>query len=163
MIYINEDFLTKEECNKLIQYYKKNKNDSFLYRDTYPIDLKNGNHDDEFLNSIHERVKNLCQKFIDKELTYEFCDNALVKWPINSFQPKHTGPDEDIISALIYLNDDYDGGRTCFSDTFKVKPLAGRILLFSDAKYIHWVEPVGIKTRYTIIYWFTPSSKPFIG
>lgn len=163
MIYIDEDFLTKEECLKLIQYYKDNKDKSFLYRDTFPIALNDGTHDDEFLNHIHDKVKNMCQKFCEGELTYERCDNALVRWPINSFQPKHTGPEEDILSALIYLNDDYDGGRTCFSDTFKVKPLSGRILIFSDAKYLHWVEPVGNKTRYTLIYWFTPSTKKYVG
>lgn len=56
-------------------------------------------------------------------------------------------------AALLYLNDDYEGGELDFSNLgFSIKPPAGSVLTFpSTEKWTHGVLPVtGTKSRYAM-------------
>jgi len=53
-------------------------------------------------------------------------------------------------SAVLYLNDDYEGGRFIIeSENFCVKPKAGSVVIF-DSHYRHRVEVVHKSNRYAI-------------
>jgi hypothetical protein len=69
--------------------------------------------------------------------------------------PNHT-PQRDV-SAICYLNDEFDGGEIFFERTrLTVKPRPGLLLAFpSDASYVHEVFPVRRGVRYTMAIWFT--------
>lgn len=67
----------------------------------------------------------------------------------------HT-PQRDV-SAIYYLNDEFDGGEIFFEQTqLTVKPRRGLLLVFpSDANHVHEVLPVHSGVRYTLPIWFT--------
>src|SRR5205807_3842016 len=67
----------------------------------------------------------------------------------------HT-PHRDV-SAIYYLNDEFDGGEIVFdTQQLMVKPRRGLLLAFpSDAAHVHEVLPVRSGVRYTMPIWFT--------
>jgi predicted 2-oxoglutarate/Fe(II)-dependent dioxygenase YbiX len=67
----------------------------------------------------------------------------------------HT-PHRDV-SAIYYLNDEFDGGEIFFEQAqLMVKPRRGLLLAFpSDADHVHEVLPVSSGVRYTMVIWFT--------
>jgi 2OG-Fe(II) oxygenase superfamily len=71
----------------------------------------------------------------------------------------HT-PQRDI-TAICYLNDDFDGGEIVVgSQQLVVKPRRGLLLAFpSDAEHLHEVLPVRSGVRYTMPIWFTKQQR----
>jgi hypothetical protein len=71
----------------------------------------------------------------------------------------HT-PQRDV-SAICYLNDEFDGGEIFFERApLAVKPRQGLLLVFpSDADHVHEVLPVRSGFRYTIAIWFTKQQR----
>lgn len=61
------------------------------------------------------------------------------------------------ISAIIYLNDDYDGGEIEFPDhRVKIKPKAGTLMIFpSNYAYRHIAHNVIKGTKYAIVTWIS--------
>lgn len=59
------------------------------------------------------------------------------------------------ISAIVYLNDDYDGGEVEFVNFgIKIKPKSGMLLIFpSNYAYRHIAHPVTSGTKYAIVTW----------
>lgn len=59
------------------------------------------------------------------------------------------------VSALLYLNDDYEGGELEFpSYNVKIKPQAGMLILFpSNFAYNHVAHPVTKGTKYALVTW----------
>jgi len=59
------------------------------------------------------------------------------------------------ISALVYLNDDYEGGEIEFINfKIKIKPQAGMMILFpSNYAYLHKSHPVISGTKYSLVTW----------
>jgi predicted 2-oxoglutarate/Fe(II)-dependent dioxygenase YbiX len=59
-----------------------------------------------------------------------------------------------ILSILIALNDNYDGGEFVLFDDYEIKLKTGDVLIFPSVfLYPHKVEPVKTGTRYTAISW----------
>lgn len=60
-----------------------------------------------------------------------------------------------VISSILYLNDDYEGGEIEFTNFgIKIKPKAGMLLLFpSNYAYTHIAYPVTSGTKYAIVTW----------
>jgi hypothetical protein len=71
----------------------------------------------------------------------------------------HT-PHHDV-SAICYLNDEFDGGEIFFEQArMTVKPRRGLLLVFpSDAEHAHEVRPVRSGVRYTMPIWFTKQQR----
>jgi hypothetical protein len=59
------------------------------------------------------------------------------------------------ISAIVYLNDDYEGGEVEFVNfKIKIKPEPGMVLLFpSTYPYTHIAHPVTAGTKYALVTW----------
>jgi len=59
------------------------------------------------------------------------------------------------VSALVYLNDDYEGGELEFPNyKFKLKPEKGMLVLFpSNYAYRHIAHPVISGTKYALVTW----------
>lgn len=59
------------------------------------------------------------------------------------------------ISALVYLNDDYEGGELEFPNyNIKIKPQAGMLIVFPSAwPYLHIAAPVKNGTKYALVAW----------
>jgi len=58
-------------------------------------------------------------------------------------------------SLLLYLNDDFEGGRLAFEYfDYRITPSAGMLVWFpSDARYFHGAETTRSGTRYAIVSW----------
>jgi len=71
----------------------------------------------------------------------------------------HT-PHRDL-SAICYLNDEFDGGEIFFERAqLTVRPRRGLLLAFpSDADHVHEVLPVRSGVRYTMPIWFTKQQR----
>jgi hypothetical protein len=154
MFLMYENFLTKNQCDNVIDVYQKNENKSFQYRDTFPLILTELDwQENQLLVNITNSVVNLCKKITEKQFSLDGAQ--IVRWPKGSFQDEHydTG---DFLASIIYLNDNYLGGKTCFmiDDVVKITPQIGKCIIFSNSKYLHWVEKVQKNTRYTLAYWF---------
>lgn len=146
------DFLSHDECDKLIDFYNVNIKESFTYRDTFPLDISRSHIEQEpliltFIGSILQE----CKEY-DENVSLDACQ--IVKWPVNSFQEPHRDNEGDVLAALVYLNDNYVGGETCFEHT-QVVPETGKLVIFSNTKLIHSVNVVKESTRYMLSMWFT--------
>jgi hypothetical protein len=62
-----------------------------------------------------------------------------------------------VVSAIVYLNDDYDGGNTYFPQyDLSITPKAGNLLTFPcTLEYMHGVSEVKNHTRFTIATFWT--------
>ncbi len=61
------------------------------------------------------------------------------------------------ISVLLYLNEDYEGGKLSFESlNFSIQPKAGMLIAFpSDHRYLHAAKPTTSGIRYVIVSWST--------
>lgn len=61
------------------------------------------------------------------------------------------------ITALIYPNDDYEGGEIGWPDyNLEIKPSAGDLVMFpANNSYLHYVNKVSSGVRYTMPMWYT--------
>lgn len=72
------------------------------------------------------------------------------------FEAEHWRKDLDRdISMLLYLNDEFEGGKIYFANfDFKIRPKAGMLVFFpSDSRYRHAAEEVTAGLRYAIVSW----------
>jgi predicted 2-oxoglutarate/Fe(II)-dependent dioxygenase YbiX len=90
------------------------------------------------------------------ELHHE--DYQLLKYKTGQEYKAHADGGTDIgraISAVLYLNDDYEGGEIEFPNFgVKLKPKSGTLVLFpSTYPYAHIAHPVIEGTKYAIVTW----------
>jgi hypothetical protein len=86
----------------------------------------------------------------------------LLKYGPGEFYKEHSDSSPDNatrdrqLSLILFLNDDFEGGRLHFKrQKLSVEPTAGKLLLFpSYFDYAHEVEPVNSGFRYTVVTWF---------
>ena len=64
----------------------------------------------------------------------------------------------DVFAAMLYLNDDFTGGFTCFED-FEVKPEIGKLIVFSNSQYLHYVSKVEGVERFVLSFWYNKLDK----
>ena len=56
-------------------------------------------------------------------------------------------------TVLFFLNDDFDGGHTCFNEC-EIKPETGKLLIFSNSIYEHSVSKVVNGERFALSIWY---------
>jgi Rps23 Pro-64 3,4-dihydroxylase Tpa1-like proline 4-hydroxylase len=82
----------------------------------------------------------------------------LLKYKESGFLPAHSdhGISSRVLSALLYLNDDYEGGNIRFPHAgIDIKPEAGSLLFFpSNFVYVHEVDAVTSGIRYSLPNWY---------
>jgi len=85
-------------------------------------------------------------------------DYSVLRYRSGQEYKAHADGSTDIgrsISAVFYLNDDYEGGEIEFVNfNIKIKPKAGSLILFpSNYPYAHIAHPVTGGTKYAIVTW----------
>ena len=102
-------------------------------------------------------MNNLCKTF-DKTAKLDYV--GVVRWPVGTFMKPHLDDNNkhnpDIFAAMLYLNDDYSGGHTCF-EHMEVKPEVGKLIIFSNAHYLHYVNKVEGAERFVLSFWYNRS------
>jgi len=85
-------------------------------------------------------------------------DYQMLRYSTGQEYKAHADGGTDIgrsISAIVYLNDDYEGGEIEFVNFgIKIKPEPGMLILFpSNYPYAHIAHPVTKGTKYAIVTW----------
>ena len=61
------------------------------------------------------------------------------------------------LASIVYLNDDFEGGRLTYKEGITITPKTGRSVFFDGMYYAHAVEVVKKKPRYTVAGWYKES------
>ena len=159
LLYIEENFISPSECQELIDLSKANKEEIPYGNETRGGDTflttLDGIYFDSQENNVVERVTNLCKNFDDR-VVIDYA--GVVRWPVGTFMKPHIDPhrpnqEPDLFAAVLYLNDDFTGGYTGF-DEYEVKPETGKLLLFSNSLYKHYVTKIGGAERFALSIWY---------
>ena len=121
------------------------------------IDMKGET--DDFYNNVVNRVTRICKLFDDRA-NPDYV--GVIRWKPGTFMKPHYDSSAkdgiyDLFAALLYLNDDFEGGYTGFKE-FEVQPKVGKLLIFSNSQHKHHVTRVVGADRYALSFWFNTSS-----
>jgi hypothetical protein len=104
--------------------------------------------------------------FASNNIKSEELGSTLLRYDGGGHLPPHQdhGISSRVLSAVIYLNDNYDGGEIEFRQSnVKIKPEAGSIVFFpSNFLYVHEVFEVSNGSRYAIPHWYHNMKKPIM-
>jgi hypothetical protein len=96
--------------------------------------------------------------FAEKNIKSREATMHLLRYDKTGHLPAHQdqGVSTRVLSVLLYLNDDYEGGEIEFRHSnVKIKPEAGSVLFFpSNFLYVHEVYPVTKGPRYALPNWY---------
>jgi len=155
MIAVQDNFITQSECLYLISFYLKNKNRVKQHEMMFPLSVYKDNYykENDEIYSILMKAESFV-KGIGVNVKTDWSN--LVFWPLHSSQAFHKDKTdvETVYTSIIYLNENYRGGETCFEDGSVVSPVTGRILCFDGMKYPHAVKPIIGGSRYTLATWY---------
>jgi predicted 2-oxoglutarate/Fe(II)-dependent dioxygenase YbiX len=148
MIIIQDDFITDEEIEQLFLYFKNNKDKCMEWHGTYTLSLN------ENFSNLGNNINHYALQKYNAQIDW----GKFVYWPKDSYQPLHfdNASNNTILSSIIYLNDDYQGGQTFFEEKTVFAPKKKRALFFDGTKYKHGVMPITEGNRYTLAIWYKP-------
>ena len=150
LIYEIDNFLSEAECKKLIKFSNKHMGESNInfgqkdktYRQSKSINIKN----DELELKVRDKVNELHKSnfFPNQEI-------QITKYSMGDFYKEHfdayldhqeDGREQRLISAIVYLNDNFTGGETKFDRLeLSIPPTTGKLIIFKncigDTNYIH--------------------------
>ncbi len=165
-------FAIEQECINPDSVVKFTKAETFVlginqnFRTNYSLDIShaaksNNKVCQDISNQVYTVLLATTAPYISKmkiqELSYHE-HYQMLKYPVSAEYKEHydgstaTGRS---ISAIAYLNDDYEGGEIEFSNfKVKIKPESGMLILFpSNYAYTHIAHPVTSGTKYAIVTW----------
>ena len=156
ILYLEDDFINAEQSKNIINFYNNHLIHTHEYRSydnqiSYPLNIINRYKHEHTLNTCVGGIIKLCNGFVcDAKL-----DNLEIvkRTPSSSMEYHVDSMTGDVLSGIVYLNDDYSGGSTGF-ESFQVEPKVGRLIIFSNAHYRHCVNEVKGNNRYTLSSWF---------
>lgn len=153
MILIEENFLSIEGCEALKNISLHNSNNNVeAFRDIFVLYL-----DDENFK-IATKLGYVFSAYLARKGCLAFPELIqLTRWPLNSTQDMHldTARNTTVLTSITYLNDDYEGGETCFDNGIIVKPKVGKTVFFDGMKYKHCVTPVKKNERHVLAIWYS--------
>ena len=151
LIYVEENFISPDECQRFIDLSLANKGKEMPYGDetrggdTYLTTVEWKDHTAVYLggdvdptipsldDEVVTRVNSICKSF-DSTANLDYV--GVIRWPVGTFMKPHFDDNNvhnpDIFAAMLYLNNNFSGGRTCFED-FEVKPEPGKLIIFSNS------------------------------
>lgn len=143
---IIKNFLTKEECDILLDEAKKSNNWKPQNKDTGIFILSSSNH--KIMIDIYKRVSELFDKSLHTQMI-----RMIHRTDKDSFWEEHSdnsGGSNIEHGVVIYLNDDFEGGQLIYPESkTSIKPESGMLISHAGDK-IHGVSKVEYGTRYTL-------------
>ena len=184
-VFEKDNFLSEAECGLLINYQKShsvNDIDKWSLQDhdtnwssrTVTLDKVDNDFVRRLVEIVHYKTSILCANSYNVNYVYPEFSN-LVYWApgmslgvhadnmwIDDPEKPHYSSHRDF-SAVIYLNDDYEGGKTFFNDTgYEVEPKTGKLIYFTSCKEdAHGVTEIVSGHRYSFALWFTKNEERF--
>jgi hypothetical protein len=164
-----KDFISQEECQRLIGYFNSSEQDWNLscFYESYTMDpLAPINKTQEFErfyfdNDLRNKLKKLAEQDHPKKL--KNLSLSAHKWGTGASARKHSdnseldgtpnGWHENKFVTILYLNDNYTGGALRFDDhKITISPRAGTVIAFDPGiENIHSVTEVRSGIRYTML------------
>tara|TARA_B100000003_G_scaffold144687_1_gene130066 strand:+ start:192 stop:668 length:477 start_codon:yes stop_codon:yes gene_type:complete len=142
------NFIENEYCDELIKIHKQHCDTEVEPFEQRPYYV-NGKFPD-----IEHKVEKICRQLSPLA---QLETTAIVHWSPGSYMKPHYDHPQDLFAAILYLNDDYMGGQTCF-DGIEIQPEKGKLFLFSSCGVKHWVNMVCESDRYTLGFWITKTN-----
>ena len=177
LIYVEENFISSDECQRFINLSLANKGKEMPYGDetrggdTYLTTVEWKDHTAVYLggnveptipsldDEVITRVNSICKSF-DSTSILDYV--GVIRWPVGTFMKPHFDDNNvhnpDIFAAMLYLNTNFSGGCTCFED-FEVKPEPGKLIIFSNSQYLHYVSKVEDDERFVLSFWYNSLNK----
>lgn len=159
MIVIKENFIDNKTRKNIIKFYEKNKLKSFQHHKSYPLnvyDCHNHFHTKDIaeIKNIFLDIKNTCLQYINNLDSLSCYNLQITKWPANSEMPWHCDLDGTTFACILYLNNNYIGGKTILKTGEKING-SGKLLIIKDPDKInHSVQKILFGNRYTLSVWF---------
>ncbi len=149
-IKVIENFLSDDECDFVIDYFKKSSHKE-EWRGTYLISLN--------FQPFNPRLSYIRFKYtyrIKKKFKLKKNYDQIVFWPASSSMKMHRDGEvekNNEWTSVCYLNDNFEGGKTLIED-MTIKPKKGTLVVFPSKKLYHGVSKVKKSSRYTFISWW---------
>ena len=168
------NFLPPEECLYLIKYFKKTTkryaSHGFWDRRVVGLDLITDIKVRKIVEDLHARICGYTCKYYGEDYIYVDYSNLVYWGPNNELTPhcdnrhnhdpsiKHDTPHRTY-SAVLCLNEDYEGGHTIFPElNIEYPGVTSRLIVFpSGRSHLHGVTEVTSGSRYTFAMWMTRS------
>lgn len=180
LIFVVNNFVTKHTCHQLYEYLTNTVTHNIADEHNMPWELGNNifysdikdTYIKEKVYDIKFGVANLLSYLHNTKVYPHFTD--MVLWQKHQQMNRHVdngsnqvGRDDLAMrkySAIIYLNDNYKGGKTFVSldeeNDYISKPKTGTLLMFtSDQRTTHGVKKVKVGYRGTLAMWFATEKK----
>jgi hypothetical protein len=113
---------------------------------------------ESFNNILNEQVEPLVIEYAKQNGIFELKNEGyhIVRYTKGQFFAEHTDATSEYprrVSAIVYLNDDYEGGTITFTKiNASFKPEENTIMIFPSSKdFAHSADPVISGTKYAII------------
>ena len=168
------NFLPPEECLYLIKYFKKTikryAKHGFWDGRVVGLDLITDIKVRKIVEDLHARICGYTCKYYDEDYIYVDYSNLVYWGPNNELTPHCDNMDKDdperehdtphrTYSAVLCLNEDYEGGHTIFPELNVEYPgVTSRLIVFpSGRSHLHGVTEVTSGSRYTFAMWMTKS------
>ncbi len=156
----------------LFKQEMREQSDKFWDNRTVPFDDVNSNEIRTLVESLHYRIICATCRYYNEEYLYPDYSNVVYWGPDNELTPhcdnmhinnptlEHNTAQRDY-SAVLCLNEDYEGGHTIFPEHDKEYPgKTGRLIIFpSGRSHPHGVTEVTFGSRYTFAMWMTKDKK----
>jgi uncharacterized glyoxalase superfamily protein PhnB len=140
-----KNFLSVEDCKKLLEFYKNNLGKKFVYNMTEPMKILDS--ENVLIKTYLQMINKQCNSMADV-----YMDNAeIIRWLNNGYMPPHHDIG-DKFAAIVYLNNDYQGGELVLENT-KIKPEVGELIVFENGTVLHSVNVI-TGERFTLSTWF---------
>ena len=174
LIYYKKNFLSKEECQIIIDEYENSPNEPTLECCPHAVTgvntwstffMKNPDRNGQAFELIHSTIeKMVCdyQDYLDTFNSFHVMRRISLRYPhmyrIMKYATgakihPHTDHDFNIYgSCTINLNDDYEGGMFAFwNGKHKIKMGLGDVMIWpADYFWVHEVEEIKSGTRYSV-------------
>lgn len=165
-----KDFLTQEECQSLVSYYKSGEDGwqkTCFYNSAVmdPIHPFNKNPDsligDSFFRELKGRLHVKAEEVAGRKLRN--LSMSAHKWEVGAFAADHSDNtdldgtpnawQDNKFVTIIYLNDNYSGGHLTFTNhNLDIAPSAGSLIAFDPGfDNLHGVSEITEGTRYTML------------
>lgn len=165
-----KDFLSKKECEELINYFNSSEDEwkvtcfyaSYVMDPNASFDNKTSElKTPEYFNDLKLKLKNIAEDVSPKKLRN--LSLSAHKWTPGAFAAHHSDNTEldgtpnawqdNKFVTIIYLNDDYEGGNLLFNaHRISISPSAGTVIAFDPGfTNLHGVSEITSGIRYTIL------------
>lgn len=148
-ILILDNLLTKEECSSLIDYYLNSGKIKNINPDEIPLDYSN-----IFIKNVVDKICFSVNEYLNEDIEFDW--GFVSKYSEGGFLKTHKdrASNKTVFTSIVYLNDNFEGGKTFLSKNLEVLPKIGRALSFDGNSYWHGVSMVKSGNRYTLPIWY---------